>query len=92
MTAATQGSGNHRAGEEVDKQFMNIYEQEVVTKRALPALEPLAKEDVIVDQKPEFCISFLKDFFKSHEVKVGDEEEELIGDNTDILKVSKIND
>jgi hypothetical protein len=80
MIATTQGSGNHRAGEEVDKEFMNIYEQEVITKRSLPALEVLSKEDIIVDQKPEFCISYLKNFFKTHEVKLDDEEEELIGD------------
>ena len=92
MTATTQGSGNHRAGTEVDKEFMNIYEQEVVTKRTLPPLEILSKEDVVVDQKADFLISYLKNFFKSHEVRLDDEEEELIGDQTDVLKVSKVND
>lgn len=29
---------------------------------------------------------------KTHEVKVGDEEEEIIGDETDILKVTKVID
>lgn len=63
-----------------------------MTKRQLPEAVLLSKEDVVVEQKPDFCISFLKNFLKTHEVKVGDEEEELFGDETDILKVSKISD
>lgn len=38
-------------------------------------------------------ISLLKNFLKTHEVKVADdEEEELIGDETEVLKVAKVND
>jgi hypothetical protein len=46
-----------------------------------------------LDQQPEFLISLLKNFLKTHEVKVADdEEEELIGDETEVLKVAKVND
>jgi len=37
-------------------------------------------------------ISHAKTFLIHHEVRVADDEEELIGDETDILKVAKIED
>lgn len=47
---------------------------------------------MVLEQKVEFSVSLLKDFMKTHEVKVGDEEEEIIGDETDILRVTKVID
>ena len=92
MTAInTQGSAN-RDTESVDKKFMEIYNKEFVAKRALPQLEALSKEDMIVETQTAFAVSSLKSFLESHEVKVDEEEEELIGDETDVLKVSKISD
>ena len=41
---------------------------------------------------PTFSISLIKRFFVNHEVKVNEDEEELIGDETDILKVVKVKD
>lgn len=90
-TGTTQGSGN-RAGEVVDKEFNSIFEKEVLTKRQLPALEKSSKEDLVLNDKPEFLVSLLKNFLPNQEVKVADDEEEIIGDETDILKVKKIND
>ena len=87
----TQGSAN-RDTEIVDKKFMEIYNKEFVTKRALPQLEVLSKEDMVVENQTAFTVSNLKNFLANHEVKVADEEEELIGDETDVLKVSKISD
>lgn len=55
-------------------------------------MEPLSKEDLILGDKPVLSISHAKAFLQHHEVKVADEEEELIGDETDILKVVKIED
>lgn len=71
----TQGSAN-RDTENVDKQFMEIYNKEYVVKRTLPGLEVLSKDDLILDAKTAFTISSLKHFFDTHEVKVADEEEE----------------
>lgn len=71
---------------------MDIYNKEYVNKRTLPGLEVLSKDDIILDAKAAFTISSLKHFFDSHEVKVADEEEEEIGDETDVLKVSKVTD
>lgn len=90
-TGTTQGSGN-RAGEVVDKEFNSIFEKEVLTKRQLPALEKSSKEDLVLNDKPEFLVSLLKNFLPNQEVKVSDDDEEIIGDETDILKVKKIND
>lgn len=92
MTAVTTQGGASRSSAEVDKEFVEIYNNEFIAKRQLPPLEILSKEDLILDQKPEFLISLLKNFLKTHEVKVGDEEEELIGDETEVLKVTKVND
>lgn len=52
----------------------------------------LSKEDLVLENQPAFAVSNLKRFLESHEVNVADEEEELIGDETDVLKVTKIND
>ena len=92
LTAVTtQGSAN-RDTENVDKKFMEAYNKEFVAKRTLPKLEVISKEDLVVENRPAFVISSLKHFLEEHEVKVADEEEELIGDETDILKVAKISD
>lgn len=93
MTAVTTQGSASRAGEEVDEVFTEIFEKEVLSKRQLPALEVLSKEDLILTDRPEFSISLLKNFLRTHEVKTtDDEEEEIIGDETDILKVSKVSD
>ena len=55
-------------------------------------MAPLSKDDIILLGIPTFSISLIKRFFVNHEVKVNDEEEELIGDETDILKVVKVKD
>ena len=87
----TQGSAN-RDTEAVDKKFMEIYNKEFVAKRVLPQLEVLSKEDMVIENQTAFAVSSLKNFLEKHEVKVDEEEEELIGDETDVLKVSKISD
>ena len=87
----TQGSAN-RDTEVVDKKFIEIYNKEFVAKRVLPKLEVLSKEDLVVENQPAFAVSNLKHFLASHEVKLADEEEELIGDETDVLKVTKLTD
>lgn len=87
----TQGSAS-RDTEVVDKKFMELYNKEAVAKRALPQLEVLAKEDLVLDNNPAYAISNLKCFLEAHEVKLAEEEEELIGDETDVLKVTKITD
>ena len=93
LTAVTTQGSASRAGEEVDEVFTEIFEKEVLSKRQLPALEVLSKEDLILTDRPEFSISLLKNFLRTHEVKTtDDEEEEIIGDETDILKVSKVSD
>lgn len=69
----TQGSAN-RDTEVVDKKFMEIYNKEFVAKRALPKLEVLSKEDLVLDNNPAFAVSSLKCFIESHEVKLADEE------------------
>jgi hypothetical protein len=38
-------------------------------------LEPLSKEDLILEDKPAFYISQAKAFLAHHEVKVADDEE-----------------
>lgn len=92
LTAVTtQGSAN-RDTEAVDKKFMDIYNKEFVAKRTLPKLEVISKEDLVVENRPAFAVSSLKHFLEQHEVKVAEEEEELIGDETDVLKVAKISD
>lgn len=68
----TQGSAN-RDTEVVDKKFMEIYNKEFVAKRALPKLEVLSKEDLVLDNNPAFAVSSLKYFIESHEVKLADE-------------------
>jgi len=47
---------------------------------------------LILEDKPAYYISRAKAFLNTHEIKVADEEEELIGDETDILKVVKVED
>ena len=54
---------------------MDIYNKEFVTKRMLPQLSVLSKDDLILDHKPAFAVSTLKHFLTNHEVKVADEEE-----------------
>lgn len=55
-------------------------------------MAPLSKDDIILLGVPTFSISLIKRFFVNHEVKVNEDEEELIGDETDILKVVKVKD
>jgi len=71
---------------------LQIYNQEAVNQRELPVLEQTSKDDIILNANPIFTISFLKNFLKAQEIKLVElsEEEEIIGDETDILKVSKI--
>jgi len=65
-----------------------------VNQRELPILESTSKDDIIINANPIFTISLLKNFLRDQEIKLVDvsEEEEIIGDETDILKVSKIED
>ena len=86
----TQGSAN-RDTEIIDKKFMDIYNKEFVAKRALPKLEVLSKEDLVLENNPAYAVSNLKWFLENHEVKLADEEEESL-DDTDVLKVAKITD
>ena len=86
----TQGSAS-RDTEVVDKKFMDIYNKEFVAKRALPKLEVLSKEDLVLDNNPAYAVSNLKWFLENHEVKLAEEEEESL-DETDVLKVTKITD
>ena len=86
----TQGSAN-RDTEIIDKKFMDIYNKEFVAKRALPKLEVLSKEDLVLENNPAYAVSNLKWFLENHEVKLADEEEESL-DDTDVLKVIKITD
>jgi len=73
---------------------LKIYNLENVNQRELPTLESTSKDDIIIKENPTFTISLLKNFLKDQEIKLVDvsEEEEIIGDETDILKVSKIED
>ena len=49
MTAVTtQGTNASRSGSEVDKKFLEIYNSEFVTKRTLPKLETLSKDDIVL--------------------------------------------
>ena len=57
----TQGSAS-RDTEVVDKKFMDIYNKEFVAKRALPKLEVLSKEDLVLDNNPAYAVSNLKWF------------------------------
>lgn len=53
----------------------------------------ISKDDVVLDQLPAFTISWLRRFLQDQEVKIGEEEEEeLIGDDTGVLKVLKVDD
>lgn len=90
-TVTTQGSAN-RDTDVTDKKFIEIYNKEFIAKRALPQLEALSKEDIVLEAQSAFTISNLKYFLESHEVKVDEEEEEMIGDETDVLKVTKVSD
>ena len=68
----TQGSAGSRSSEEVDKQFLAVYNNEHGSKRVLPTLPVLSKDDIIVQKEypSVFLISCLKRFLDSHEVKV----------------------
>ena len=47
-TVTTQGSAN-RDTDVTDKKFIEIYNKEFIAKRALPQLEALSKEDIILE-------------------------------------------
>lgn len=87
----TQGSA-HRGGSEVDQSFIELYNKEFHSKRPLPNIEPVAT-DIVLQENSAFTIAQLKIFLGRQEVKVnGEEEEELIGDETDVIRLKKIED
>lgn len=93
MTAVSAQGSAHRGSSEVDEAFISLYNKEYHTNRALPALEVTSKEDVIRKEIPALAITLLKDYAAKQEIKLSDDdEEELIGDETDILKLSQIID
>jgi hypothetical protein len=57
----------------VDTEFLEIYNKESFGKRALPQLEALSKEDLILGETPAFHISHAKAFLTRHEIKVADD-------------------
>ena len=62
-------------------------------ERKLPTIEASSKDDVVL-ANPTLVISMLKDKLANVEISLTDqdEEEKEIGDETDVLKVSKIED
>jgi hypothetical protein len=89
---SAQGSA-HRGGSEVDEAFISLYNKEYLVKRILPTLEVTSKDDILRKELPALSLSLFKEFIEKHEIKLNDdEEEELIGDETDVLKFSQITD
>ena len=60
-------------------------------ERKLPTIEVSSKDDVVL-ANPVLVISMLKEKLANVEISLADEDAEEIGDETDILKVSKIED
>lgn len=88
----TQGSA-HRGGNEVDNNFIDLYNKEFHLKRTLPQFEATSVYDIVLQENTAFSIAQLKAFLQTHEIKLNsDAEEELIGDETDVLKLKKIDD
>lgn len=95
ITAVSNQGSAHRGGEEVDTAFLSLYNKEFHTKRELAAHPVLLKDDFVMKSNPAIALSLLKQYLEKQEIKLageGEEEEELIGDETDILKVTKIED
>jgi len=60
-------------------------------ERKLPTIEVSSKDDVVL-ANPVLVISMLKEKLANVEISLADEDAEEIGDETDVLKVSKIED
>lgn len=93
MTAVSAQGSAHRGGSEVSEAFISLYNKEFHTNRALPTLEVTSKDDLLRTEQPAMAVALLKEFLPTHEIKLADdEEEELIGDETDVLRFTQILD
>jgi hypothetical protein len=54
-------------------------------------MEPVAN-DIVLQENSAFAIAQLKTFLQRQEMKVNEEEEELIGDETDVIRLKRIED
>lgn len=56
-------------------------------------MEVTSKDDIVLNDAPIFSISLLKDFINKQEIPLADEDEEsLIADTTDMLRVANVID
>jgi hypothetical protein len=93
VTAVSAQGSAHRGSSEVSESFIALYNKEFHTHRALPTLEVTAKDDLLRSEQPALAVALLKEFLPTHEIKLADdEEEELIGDDTDVLRFTQLLD
>ena len=91
QTAVSSQGQATRSKDDPEHEFCELYNKEFHLGRKLPTLEVTSKDDVVV-ANPTLVISLLKEKLSKVEIALADEDEEEIGDETDVLKVSKIED
>jgi len=76
-------------GEGIDVSFLDAYSEEKTKKRVLPPLEPLCKEDFIINEEIPYIVSCLKELNNST-IPLEESNEDELGEETNCMKVSSI--
>lgn len=77
LTAVSNQGSVHRGSNDVDSDFINIYNKEFHLKRSLPTVEITSRDDLVLKDNPALSISILKQFLEKQEIKlteVGEDE------------------
>lgn len=97
MTAINSQGIEHRSGgEEGYGLFLQHYNKEYYLQRTLPHMEASSIYDIVLQENKTFTIAQVKTFFADFKLSLVDEDEEedelLAGEETDVLKLSKLED
>ncbi len=93
MTAATSGGVSNRGdGEDTENEIVDNLRAELHLKRALPTFSVIVKDDIVLNEGVPYTVALIKDTLRNLKIQVEEDNETVEVDDSNLLKVSKVND